>query len=43
MDIRSIEPELRSLMLAGLDGDATGCKALFDKAERPSARLHQKA
>jgi hypothetical protein len=31
MDIRSIEPELRSPMLAGLDGDATGCKALLTR------------
>src|SRR5258708_34775641 len=29
MDIRSIEPELRSLMLAGLDGDAAAHEALL--------------
>jgi RNA polymerase sigma-70 factor (ECF subfamily) len=31
MDIRSIEPELRTLMLAGLDGDATAYKALLTR------------
>ena len=29
MNIRSSEPELRSLMLAGLDGDAAAHKALL--------------
>lgn len=31
MDIRSNEPELRALMLAGLDGDAAAHKALLGK------------
>jgi RNA polymerase sigma-70 factor (ECF subfamily) len=31
MDIRSTEPELRTLMLAGLDGDAAAHKALLSK------------
>src|SRR5258705_8036285 len=31
MDIRSKEPELRTLMLAGLDGDAAAHKALLRK------------
>jgi RNA polymerase sigma-70 factor (ECF subfamily) len=31
MDIRSNEPELRTLMLAGLDGDAAAHKALLSK------------
>jgi RNA polymerase sigma-70 factor (ECF subfamily) len=36
MDVRSTEPELRTLMMAGLDGDAAAHKALL---ERLSGRL----
>ena len=31
MDVRSIEPELRSLMVAGLEGDAAAHKMLLEK------------
>jgi hypothetical protein len=31
MDIPSNEPEIQSLMLAGLDGDATAYKALLTR------------
>jgi len=31
MDVRSSEPELRALMIAGLDGDAAGHRALLEK------------
>jgi RNA polymerase sigma-70 factor (ECF subfamily) len=31
MDVRSSEPELRALMIAGLDGDATAHRALLEK------------
>ena len=31
MDVRSTEPELRTLMMAGLDGDAAAHKALLEK------------
>jgi hypothetical protein len=30
MDVRAIEPELRSLMVAGLEGDAAAHKMLLE-------------
>jgi RNA polymerase sigma-70 factor (ECF subfamily) len=34
MDVRATEPELRALMMAGLDGDAAAHKALLERLSR---------
>src|SRR5713101_7672184 len=34
MDVRSTEPELRSLMVAGLDGDAASHRSLLERLSR---------
>jgi RNA polymerase sigma-70 factor, ECF subfamily len=34
MDVRSTEPELRALMIAGLDGDAAAHRTLLDRLSR---------
>ena len=39
MDVRSTEPELRCLMIAGLDGDAASHRSGLEKLEPPVARL----